>query len=200
MVMNDSEKVSAYIQKHSKWGDRLKKLREIFQQTELKEEVKWGSPTYTLDGKLVAGIAAFKNHYAIWFHQGVFLKDPQSKLVNAQEGTTKALRQWRLEEGDAIEEDLVLQYIKEAISNCVAGKEIKPERKKGVTIPPFLKEAFKENDAFSVAFKKLTPGKQREYTGYIEQAKREATKQSRLKKIIPMILDGKGLYDKYKNC
>ncbi len=198
--MNTTEKVDAYIEKHSQWNGQLKQLRAVFQNTELKEEVKWGSPTYTLDGKLVAGIAAFKNHYALWFHQGVFLKDTHKKLLNAQEGTTRALRQWRFEKGDEIDADLVLEYIRESIENCLAGKEIKPQRKKGVTIPPFLKSAIDNNKTFKLAFEKLTPGKQREYAAYIGDAKREATKQSRLEKIVPMVLEGIGLNDKYKNC
>ena len=88
--MTDSQKVDDYIERHSKWSAELEQLRKVFQQTELIEEVKWGAPTYTLNGKLVAGMAAFKNHYAIWFHQGVFLKDTHNKLVNAQEGVTKS--------------------------------------------------------------------------------------------------------------
>ena len=88
--MTDQQKVTAYIGKHARWSEQLTQLRTIFDRTELKEEVKWGSPTYTLDGKLVAGMAAFKNHYAIWFHQGVFLNDPAGVLHNAQEGKTKA--------------------------------------------------------------------------------------------------------------
>jgi uncharacterized protein YdeI (YjbR/CyaY-like superfamily) len=198
--MTDSEKVDLFIEKQEKWGPSLRTLRTVFLNSGLKEEIKWGAPTYTLDGKLIAGMAAFKNHYGIWFFQGVFLKDRQNKLMNAQEGKTKAMRQWRFEEGDAIDETLVLSYIEEAIQNCVDGKEVKVQRKKGVSIPPTLKEAFKKNSGFAEAFKKITPGKQREYAEYIGLAKREETKQTRLQKIIPMILDGKGLHDKYKNC
>jgi uncharacterized protein YdeI (YjbR/CyaY-like superfamily) len=46
----------------------------------------------------------------------------------------------------------------------------------------------------------MTPGKQREYCEYISEAKRDATKLKRLEKIIPMIIEGVGLNDKYKNC
>jgi len=198
--MTDIKKVDAYIQKHSKWGVQLRQFRDLFHKTELKEEVKWGTPNYTLNGKLIAGMAGFKNHCAIWFHQGVFLKDSNKKFINAQEGTTRGLRQWRFEEGDTVEADLVLQYIRESIENGLAGKEIKAQRKKGVVIPPYLKAAFSSNSKFENAFLKLTPGKQREYAGHIGEAKREATKQSRLEKIIPMILEGKDLHDKYKNC
>ncbi len=198
--MTDAIKVDAYIQKHSKWGAQLQQLRDVFHNTELKEEIKWGAPHYTLNGKLIAGMAGFKNHCAIWFHQGVFLKDPTKKLINAQEGTTRGLRQWRIEEGDTVEADLVLKYIHESIENSLAGKEIKPQRKKGVVIPLYLKEALLSDSKFENAFNELTPGKQREYAGHIAEAKREATQQSRLEKIIPMIIEGKGLHDKYKNC
>lgn len=198
--MTDSEKVTAYIQKHEKWSHELNTLREVFTNTELLEEVKWGSPTYTLNGKLVAGFAAFKNHFAIWFHQGVFLKDTHNMLLNAQEGKTKALRQWRFEEGDTIPKELVHSYILESIQNTLAGKELRAKKKKGVTLPPILQEAFKKQPSLEKAFKTLTPGKQREYAEHIGSAKRKATQEKRLSTSIPLILEGKGLYDKYKNC
>ena len=198
--MTDTEKVTAFIEKHSQWKSQLQQLRKLFAQTGLKEEVKWGAPTYTCNGKLVAGMAAFKNHMAIWFHQGVFLKDKHQKLVNAQEGVTKAMRQWRIEKDETIETGLVLEYIEEAQKNSLAGKEMKPQRKIGIAIPSILFEAFKKDTAFEKQFKKLTPGKQREYAEHIGGAKREATQINRLKKCTVLIKDGKGLYDKYKNC
>lgn len=198
--MNASEKVTQFIAKQKPWSAELQVLRSLFQKTELLEEVKWGSPTYTLNGKLVAGFTGFKNHYAIWFHQGVFLKDSHKMLVNAQDGKTKALRQWRFEKGDAIPEAIVLEYLQEAIENCLAGKEVKVERKQGLTLAPFLKEALQKNPDLQKAFQQLTPGKQREYAEHIGTAKQEQTNVSRLEKATPLILEGKGLHDKYKNC
>ncbi len=164
--MTDTEKVTTYIQKRTQWSDQLLQLRSVFQKTELKEEVKWGTPTYTLNGKPLAGMAGFKSHFAIWFHQGVFLKDSGKKRINAQEGTTRGLRQWRFETGDGIDADLVLDYLHESIENCLAGKEIKPQRKKGLNIPPYLKAAFKANSKFENTFTNLTPGKQRKLSTY----------------------------------
>ncbi len=198
--MSDSTKVDQYIEKHSQWSKELAIIRTVFQNTRLEEEIKWGSPSYTLFGKLVAGMAAFKNHYAIWFHQGVFLKDKEGKLLNAQEGVTRALRQWRFEKDDVIDTDLVLVYIEEAIQNSLDGKEIKPQRKTGVNIPPLLKDEFVNDPSFEAAFKELTPGKQREYADHIGSAKKEETRQNRFVKCKPMIMAGKGLHDKYKNC
>lgn len=198
--MTDSQKVDAYIAKHSQWSDALTTLRTIFHKTELQEAIKWGSPTYTLNGKIVAGIAGFKNHYAIWFHQGVFLKDTHNVLNNAQEGKTKALRQWRFSKEDTIPEATVLAYLEESIQNTLAGKELKPERKKGVSLPPILKAAFKQDASLHKAFNVLSPGKQREYAEHIGSAKQEATRERRLEKVKPLILKGAGLHDKYKNC
>lgn len=197
--MTDIQKVDAYIKKHSQWSKQLEALRVVFKNTELKEEIKWGSPTYTLNGKLIAGMAAFNNHYAIWFHQGVFLKDKQKKLLNAQEGVTRGLRQWRFEKGDIIESDLILAYLKESITNSLAGKEIKSQPKRGVNIPPILNKSLEEDSDLSLAFKKLTPGKQREYVNHIGSAKKIETQQNRLIKCKPLIMEGKGLHDKYKN-
>lgn len=197
--MTDAQKVDAYIKKHARWRVQLGEIRNLFLQTVLVEEIKWGTPSYSLNGKLVAGVAAFKNHMGIWFHQGVFLTDSERKLMNAQEGKTKALRQWRFDHDDTIDHALILQYITEAIENCLAGKEIKPERKKGVSIDTFLRHALDENSEFQKYFKTLTPGKQREYAEYISEAKRETTKQNRLEKIIPMVIEGVGLNDKYKS-
>ena len=192
--------VEEYIENNN-FGEALNLLRSIINKTELEETLKWNAPVYALDGKNVVGLGAFKNHFGIWFFNGVFLKDEKNLLVNAQENKTKALRQMRFESIDDIDKASVLAYVKEAIENQKLGKEIKPERKgKKVTIPDELEAALKSNKDLQTSFKTLTPGKQREYCEYIETAKRDATKQSRLKKITPMILQGVGLHDKYKNC
>ena len=66
--MTDSQKVDQYLKKHSQWTEQLSTLRALFLNTELKEEIKWGAPAYTLNGAIVSGLGAFNNHYAIWFH------------------------------------------------------------------------------------------------------------------------------------
>ena len=153
---------------------------------------------YTVNGKNVVGMGAFKSYVGIWFFQGVFLQDKQQKLVNAQEGKTKAMRQWRFTALEEIDEQLLRQYIEEAIQNQKEGKEVKPERTKEVLIPAELSSALENQAELASCFGQLTPGKQREYAGYIHEAKRADTKVKRLEKIIPMILAGKGLNDRYK--
>lgn len=189
-----------YIEQHSEWMNLLTQLREILLSTELEETIKWRAPVYTINGKNVVGIGAFKNHASLWFFQGVFLTDANNKLVNAQEEKTKALRQWRFDSNDIGDKLLIKEYILEAIDNQKQGKQVKPNRNIEVVIPAVLKLELEKNSTFKVAFEKLTKGKQKEYANHIGEAKREATKLSRLQKIVPLVLEGKGLYDKYKNC
>lgn len=197
--MKKVSSVEEYIEENSHFGEALSLLRDLINTTELEETLKWNAPVYALNGKNVVGLGAFKNHFGIWFFNGVFLKDQNNLLEQAQE-KTKGLRQMRFESIDEIDKHTVLAYVTEAIENQKLGKEIRPEKKgKTIVIPKELQIALETNKNFQAAFKALTPGKQREYCEHIASAKQEKTKMSRLEKIKPMILKGVGLNDKYKN-
>ncbi|NQV53929.1 MAG: YdeI/OmpD-associated family protein [Flavobacteriales bacterium] len=195
--MNTTASVNAFLEASPR-KDELEILRSILLETELSETIKWGAPHYTLDGKIVLGIAGFKSYAGLWFHQGVFLKDPAKVLVSAQRGATKALRQWRFVSIKDIDTALVKTYVLEAIQNQKDGKEIKPQPKR-VTLPDELKEALAGDVVLSEAFGKLTPGRRNEYAEYIGGAKQEKTRISRLEKCIPMVIHGVGLNDRYKS-
>lgn len=187
-----------YFDNLERWSDELRKLRGIATSTELAEEIKWGMPCYTLNGKNIVGMGGFKSYFGLWFHQGALLKDEKGVLMNAQEGKTKAARQWRMQSAADIKPQIIKRYLNEAITLAKAGKEITPSRKKPLIIPPELKAALAKNKNAAAAFEKLTPGLRREYADYITDAKRADTKERRLKKILPMIAKGVGLYDQYK--
>lgn len=137
----------------------------------------------------------------MWFFQGALLKDKQKVFINAQEVKTKAMLQWRFYSTEDINAEFIKTYVLEAIENVKFGKEIKVDRsKKEVTIPDELAEKLSENEELKSKFEIFTNSKQREFCEYISSAKRAKTKQTRLEKIISLILSGSGLYDKYKNC
>lgn len=183
--------------KVNQWDEELDYLKSIIAKTELVETTKWGGPTYTLNNKNVLGIGGFKSYVGIWFFNGVFLKDESKVLVNAQEGVTKALRQWRFQSKKEMNEKLILSYIKEAIENEKSGLSKKPAKKEAI-VSEFMEKQLKENPTLDEAFKTFSPFKQREFLEYIEDAKQEKTKITRFEKIKPMILDGIGLNDKYR--
>lgn len=180
------------------WRDELYELRKLIVSTGLKEELKWGGPVYTHNGKNIVGLAGFKSYFGIWFYQGVFLKDPHHLLINAQNGTTKALRQMRfttLEEADL---GIIRTYVLEAMSNQEKGIAIKADRNKPIIVPQELNSFFDKNPELKECFDQLKKTQQREFTEYIESAKQETTKKNRMEKIIPMIIKGVGLHDKYR--
>ena len=190
--------VDALINAHPKWKAELTKLTEILHKTELVDTIKWGLPTYTINNKNVLGVGAFKSYVVIWFFNGVYLKDTENVLVNAQEGKTKALRQWRFYNVNDINEPLLLSYVNEAIDNQLKGLELKPTKVTKTIISKELLHELKKDTSLYLQFTSLPPYKQKEYHEYIESAKRMETKLSRIKKSIDLILKGIGLNDKYR--
>lgn len=194
-------KVDAFIEKHEHFSTALSELKGIILSTGLVETIKWGMPTYTLNGKNIVGLGAFKAHYGIWFFQGGLLEDVHKVLMNAQEGKTQAMRQWRFTSESTLDAQLIRAYILEAIENERKGLKITPNRKKKpLVIPPELTGLLNENPALTEAFNGLSLTKKREFAEYIIEAKRPETKVKRLEKIVPMMLSNTGLNDKYKNC
>ena len=197
--MQRAKSVNNYMEEHPKWLKELEQLRDIMTSIpELDETVKWGAPVYTVNGKNVVGLGAFKSYVGLWFFQGALLNDPKRVLVNAQEGKTMAMRQWRFQSLEEMDTSLISQYVKEAVENRKQGKEIKPKKKTGVDVPRLLENTLKDDKDLEEAFSKLSPSKQREFAEYITEAKQETTKRRRLEKIIPMILNGVGLNDQYR--
>ena len=198
--MEKSDKLKRFYSEKHHYKDGINRLRDLALRCGLYETYKWNFPTYTLDNKNIMAICKFKGHFGIWFFNGVFLSDPNKLLENAQEGKTKAMRHWKFTSLDEINESLVKTYISEAIENHKKGLHFKPIKNTDsrLSIPQHLSSVFETDRELEIAFQKLTPAKQREYCEYIESAKQEKTKLSRIDKITLMILEGKGLNDNYR--
>ena len=196
--MKRAKSVTGYLQEAKQWRDELLAIRKILQATRLDEELKWGAPCYTYQGKNVVGLGGYKSYFGLWFHQGALLQDDSGVLMNAQEGKTKALRQWRMTNAREIKPATIKRYVKEAIGHIESGRAITAERNKSLDIPQELQSAIRRFKGATAAFRALRPGLQREYADYISAAKRCVTKQNRIAKILPMIAAGVGLNDKYR--
>ena len=196
--MKSFKTVDEYILNADNGKEILMILRDLLSSTELVETVKWGAPTYTINGKNVVGLGTFKAYTGLWFFQGALLKDSKKVLINAQEDKTKALRQWRFKSANEINPELVKKYVLEAIENQKQNKEILADRNKAIILPDELKSALKSNSGLNQQFKSFTPGKQREFANYISEAKQEKTRLNRLEKVIPLIQQNIGLNDKYR--
>lgn len=124
------QKIEEYLLTKKEWNTELTLIRKVLNDSELIEDYKWGVPVYTLNGKNVVGVAAWKNYAGLWFFNGVFLKDEHKLLINAQEDKTKGLRQLRFTSVDEINVDILKQYIEEAIQNQKDRLELKATRTK----------------------------------------------------------------------
>ncbi|MEM8928171.1 MAG: DUF1801 domain-containing protein [Bacteroidota bacterium] len=198
--MDKAAKIEAYYEEEHQYKKAIGKLRELVLKTSLEETFKWMFPTYTLKNKNVLSICKFKNHFGIWFFNGVFLTDPLNVLQNAQEGKTKAMRHWKFNSEADIETKQVLAYINEAITNQENDRVLRPTKKptKHSEIPMLLKEALEKSKKLKTAYQGFTEYKRKEFHEYISTAKQEKTKRKRLEKILPMIEEGIGLNDKYR--
>ena len=145
--MKRCKSVDDYINASESWQAELRQLRDILNATELTEEVKWGAPCYTYDGKNVVGMSGFKSYVGLWFHQGALLKDDNKVLVNAQEGVTKSLRQWRMTSAKDIKPAIIKRYVTEAIQLIKDGKSVGPAKKKPVVVPPELRNALQQEQS-----------------------------------------------------
>ncbi len=183
---------------NGQWAEELSLLASILSKSPLEKAIKWGTEVFTYNGRNVASYGGFKNHFALWFNNGVFLKDKYNVLVSASEGKTKSLRQWRFTSKDQIDEAKIMEYLLEAIEIEKKGLKIAPEKHQPLPVPEPLLSALQHDNALNEAFERLTSGKRKEYILFIEEARQESTKQKRIEKITPLILQGKGLYDKYK--
>ena len=189
-------KVDEFLSKAKKWKEEYETLRNIVLDCELTEEFKWMNPCYTFEKKNIVLIHGFKEYCALLFPKGALLQDAHGVLIQQTENVQGA-RQIRFTNVQEIaEKEAVLKaYIYEAIEVEKAGLKVKAKKPEELIIPDELQHKFDEIPALKDAFTTLTPGRQRAYILYFSAAKQSKTRESRVKKCIPNILNGKGLND-----
>lgn len=180
----------------SQWKQEYLLLRQIIQECGMKEELKWGKPCYTFKGNNVVLIHGFKEYCALLFHKGALLKDPEGILIQQTENV-QAARQIRFTDLKEIQElrPVIKAYVFEAIEVEKAGLEVPMKKTSDFEMVAEFEEKLSSDATLKTAFENLTPGRQRGYLLYFSQAKQSKTRQERVGKYIPKILEGKGLND-----
>jgi uncharacterized protein YdeI (YjbR/CyaY-like superfamily) len=189
-------KVDFYFNKAKKWQDELQRLRTIVLDCLLIEELKWGVPCYTFQNGNVLLIHTFKEYCAVLFVKGALLNDSEGILVQQTENT-QAARQIRFTTIREIieQEDILKTYIFEAIEIEKAGLKVEFVKPTELIFPEEFQNKLNENAALKTAFDTLTPGRKRAYHIHFSEPKQSKTRESRVEKCIPQILNGKGLND-----
>ena len=186
-------KVDIFLRKAKSWREESERLRTILLACPLTEELKWGDPCYTFQGKNIVLIGGFKEYCALLFFKGALLSDSQGILVAP--GKTQAGRQIRFTSLRQIAsmETILKTYIDEAIEVEKAGLKVKLKKHSEYKIPEELQKRLDECPALKTAFEGLTPGRQRAYMFYISAPKQSRTRESRVENCLSRILEGKGL-------
>jgi len=188
--------VQDWLQKNKTWVEETNLLREYCLEKLSEEEIKWWKPTFSYEGKNVAIIQGFKNYIALMFFKGVLMKDESHSLTAPGENSQTA-RQLRFSSVSDIKEskDKILSYLEEAILLEKNNVKIEVKPREELVYPDELAEMFGEDPDFQVEFEKLTPGRKRAYIIFFNGAKQSITRFSRIEKMKPQIMDGKGLND-----
>jgi len=188
-------KVDGYLRKAKKWQEESEKLRMIILDCGLTEELKWGKPCYTFQESNLLIIQGFKEYCALMFCKGALLKDATDILIQ-QTKSVQAARQIRFTNvREIVEMEPILKaYIHEAIAAEKAGLKVE-FKKNPEPIPEELQNKLDEIPALKTAFHALTPGRQRGYVLYFSAPKQSKTREARVEKCMPQILNGKGLND-----
>ncbi|WP_343566980.1 DUF1801 domain-containing protein [Sphingobacterium sp.] len=190
-------KIEHFFENATRWNEEFNLLREIVRGNKtLQEDYKWMHPCYTLEGKNVVLIHGFKEYCALLFHKGVLLKDPKNILIQQTENVQSArqLRFTTLEQIASLRE-VISAYIQEAIEIEESGKKVDLRKAADYPVPEEFKRALLEDPFLQKAFQSLTPGRQKGYLFYFNQAKQVKTREARIEKYYQHILDGKGIDD-----
>lgn len=189
-------KADFYFNKSEKWQKELEHLRMIALDCGLAEDLKWGCPCYTLNGNNIVLIHEFKEYCAFLFFKGALLSDPDDILVQQTENV-QAARQIRFTSlRQIIEMEPALKaYIYQAIEVEKAGLKVPLKKTEAFPVVEEFQKKLDEVRGLKTAFEALTPGRQRGYLLYFSSAKQAKTREARIEKYIPQILDGKGLED-----
>jgi uncharacterized protein YdeI (YjbR/CyaY-like superfamily) len=189
-------KVDFYFNKAKKWQQEVEKLRLIALDCGLSEELKWGCPCYTWQNNNIVLIHDFKDYCAFLFFKGVLLSDTHHLLIQQTENVQVA-RQIRFTNlMEIVEQEATLKaYIFEAIEVEKAGLKAELKKTTEFTMPDEFQHKLDAIPALKAAFEALTPGRQRGYLLHFAAAKQAKTREARVEKYIPQILNGKGLDD-----
>lgn len=191
--MERDPRVDAYIEKAQPFAQPiLTHLRALIHASVpgLSEALKWGMPHFTLNGKNLAGIAAFKAHAALVLHG--------EGRVNEGMGSYGKIASLDDLPSDA---ELTLRI-------RAAAEELATGAKKAAKPKPAPKADIAMPDDFAAAlsaparaiFDAFPPSARRDYLEWITEAKREETRVKRIAQAAEWIAEGKKRHWKYQDC
>jgi uncharacterized protein YdeI (YjbR/CyaY-like superfamily) len=187
--------VDAYLAKSELWPEVIASLRPLLARCGLTEEVKWGKPCYSHDGRNILILQEMKDFLAVMFFKGALLADPDGVLEDQGPNSRSAKRICLRSVSEVKRLGRTVQtYVAEAIAVEDAGLEV--PKAPDPELVAELRERLADDDAFRAGFESLTPGRRREYHLHFADAKQPSTRVARIEKHAARIRAGKGLRDR----
>lgn len=187
--------VDAYLEASEQWPAEIRALRPLLLAAGLDEQIKWGKPCYSHDDANIAVVQEFADNLALMFPKGILLEDPAGVLEEIGPNSHAARRMMFTSVEDVESHaDVVTAYLEEAIAVEEAGIEVPPRPEEELARE--LAERLADDPELAESFDDLTPGRQREYNLHVSGAKQSSTRERRVDRIVPRILEGRGLRDR----
>jgi uncharacterized protein YdeI (YjbR/CyaY-like superfamily) len=205
MPTRTDSRVDAYIEKSGEFARPiLRHLRELVHEAcpAAEETLKWRSPTWMYGGKILCGMAAFKEHAAfIFWHRGMIdvlgADGDKSDTAMGSLGPITGLK-------DLPPDRKMTKYIRAAAELTDSGAPSRPRQAKKraapAAIPKDLQARLAKNKSAAANFEKFSPSARREYLEWITEAKQPATRERRLATTVEWVAEGKRRNWKYENC
>jgi uncharacterized protein YdeI (YjbR/CyaY-like superfamily) len=162
---------------------------------DVQETLKWSAPAFTIDGKILLIIAAFKAHAASNFWRGQELRgDSANADAMGQFGKIKSVEELP---SDA-ELDRLIREAAELAKSAPAPRKTKHEPKPAPELHPDFAAALAKAPKAKAVLDAFPPSAQRDYFEWIAEAKQDATRQKRIVTAIEWLGEGKRRHWKYE--
>jgi uncharacterized protein YdeI (YjbR/CyaY-like superfamily) len=164
---------------------------------EVEETLKWGAPSFTLGGKILLMMAAFKAHAALNFWRGQEIGDGSPKAgAMGQFGKLTST-------ADLPDDATFDSLVREAAA--LAGTAPAPRKTKHAPKPPpglhpDFAAALDAHPAAKSVLDGFSPSARRDYLEWIDEAKQDATRAKRIATAVEWLAEGKKRHWKYQNC
>lgn len=178
------------------WLEGLLTLRRICREAGLTETAKWGHPCYMHAGRNIALFGAFRDDFRLTILNAALMKDPEGVLQRQGPNTRHPdCVRFTDNQGPLRLEPVIRAYLAEAMSYAEKGI-LPPKEPSEVDFPPELIEALDSDPDLAEAFAALTPGRQKSWAFFLNDAKSPATRVTRIEKGRAKILSGKGAQER----
>jgi uncharacterized protein YdeI (YjbR/CyaY-like superfamily) len=183
-----------------RWSDIMRYLRMLLIDCGLTETLKWGVACYMHQKSNVLVLGVTKDSCSLGFFKGSLLSNFDGALAKPGDDSqaTRQLKFTSLREAQQ-QEDAIKTHVFEAIEIEKAGLKVQFKTIEETVFPEELLEAFRNDPKLEKAFRALTPGRQKGYIIHFKQPKQVATRHQRIVKATPMIMQGKGMNDEYRD-